>query len=409
MTIAVYNSFMLAHGIRGNAVAAERLFMEMKDKGITPNIVCYCTLINAYSKVMMYDRCWELFEEAKKLDIVDTITYTVMIKICALDFRPEKSIVLFKEMSEINPINYAYPYSAYISALATSDYYSEKAIEVWREMRYKGIIPEQHTFVFVLKAISRLGNLEYAKEALQEMKVHEISMNTDIYRYLLSTYSKAAIITNNREDIEFYEKESWKLLEQMEEKRIPVSIFCVNALLELYCNLGQVDKAEEIVLPLIGKYNVKANSSTYLTLMSEYLKNEQYSDVWLLFEKMQSKNIHLTSKIITCVFNSVIRNNDIDKIIQVFDKCKEVRIRPINHILVMLSKMKQVPDRVLLEISNYLPSVNLDPERRFLSEREKIEKVAMEIEDLKKSKKNIRLKKRIHPQKGIYAHRLDVE
>ena len=37
----------------------------MKDKGIKPDSVIYTTLIDAYKRVSNFDKCWDLFAEAR--------------------------------------------------------------------------------------------------------------------------------------------------------------------------------------------------------------------------------------------------------------------------------------------------------------------------------------------------------
>ena len=55
-------------------------------------------------------------------------------------------------------------YSALIKTLSTRIDYCERALEIYEEMKHKKIQPNQKTFVYSLRAASKLGNIAVAYE-----------------------------------------------------------------------------------------------------------------------------------------------------------------------------------------------------------------------------------------------------
>ena len=79
-------------------------------------------------------------------------------------------------------------------------------------MQLKGILPDQHTYVAVLKACSKIGDTQTAYDALQDMKIHDFKMTEHVYNGLIRTYAGAAAVWNTKEEhIDMYIKDSWEL------------------------------------------------------------------------------------------------------------------------------------------------------------------------------------------------------
>lgn len=90
------------------------------------------------------------------------------------------------------------------------------AIEFWHQMQLKGVLPDQHTPVAVLKACSKLGDTQTAFDVLHDMKLHNIEINEHVYNGLIRTYAGAAGLRNVKEDhINSYIRDAWALFDQI--------------------------------------------------------------------------------------------------------------------------------------------------------------------------------------------------
>jgi len=63
-------------------------------------------------------------------------------------------------------VEYAKPYNSIIFALGSRKDYAEKAIEFWNRMQFANVVPDEHTFVGVLKACAHLGDVGTAYDVI---------------------------------------------------------------------------------------------------------------------------------------------------------------------------------------------------------------------------------------------------
>lgn len=84
---------------------------------------------------------------------------SLMVRIAAATHDSEKALKLFADLESDGYLETAKPYNSIISALGSTKRYATLAIEYWHKMQKKGIVPDNHTIVAVLKATSKLGDI----------------------------------------------------------------------------------------------------------------------------------------------------------------------------------------------------------------------------------------------------------
>ena len=68
----------------GESFQALQIFQDMKDKGLSPDVAAYTTLINSFYKSKNLKKCWDLFNEVRMGGpIPDEHLVGLMIEICA--------------------------------------------------------------------------------------------------------------------------------------------------------------------------------------------------------------------------------------------------------------------------------------------------------------------------------------
>ena len=78
--------------------------------------------------------------------------------------------------------------------------------------------PDRHTFVAVLRACSKIGDVQTAYDVLQDLKLRKFPMTEHIYNGLIKSYAGAAAQWNVKEEhIDLYIEDSMKLLDQMQK------------------------------------------------------------------------------------------------------------------------------------------------------------------------------------------------
>lgn len=131
--------------------------------GLVPDAVTYTTLIQGFKEINNKDRCWEIFEKCRAREEegmdVDEQMMGYMIRICAMTHESEKAIRLFNDLQIEGFIEHSKPFNSIIMACASTKRFASKAIEYWHMMHAKNILPDQHTYVAVLKACAQLGDI----------------------------------------------------------------------------------------------------------------------------------------------------------------------------------------------------------------------------------------------------------
>ena len=85
-----------------------------------------------------------------------------MIRICAATHDAEKAISLFNRLKTHGFVEYAEPYNSLIFALASRSNYARRAVDLYRSMQKRRVVPDRHTFIAVLKATAHTGDVPAA-------------------------------------------------------------------------------------------------------------------------------------------------------------------------------------------------------------------------------------------------------
>jgi len=88
----------------------------------------------------------------------DELLLSYMVRLAGATHDSEKALKIFSELETDGFTEQAKPYNSIISALGSTQRYAELAIEYWHKMQLKGIVPDEHTYVAVLKACSKIGD-----------------------------------------------------------------------------------------------------------------------------------------------------------------------------------------------------------------------------------------------------------
>lgn len=95
-----------------------------------------------------------------------------MIRICALDSSAEKAKLIFEDIKKMPSVRLTcLHYNSLIKALSTRKDYAEEAIEVYTRMINDEIKPDSNTFVNLLMATSKIGDIATSFNAMTFMKI----------------------------------------------------------------------------------------------------------------------------------------------------------------------------------------------------------------------------------------------
>jgi pentatricopeptide repeat protein len=353
---SVYNSLLLAYAKNRKTSEALAIFKEMKDEGLEPDIVCYTTLIHAFNLAKNYDKCWQLYTEACLNGQADEFLISYMIRICGSTQNPRKALILLDILEMKGHLKNVLTSNSLLKALSTTKDYAERALDEYIKMKSMGIKPDTRTFVYLLKSTAQLGDIETANNFIREMKVMDIQVTKYHCIELIRTYAGACRIPYVKlEHIESYLKDSWEIMKYIEDNNMPIDKYVLNSMIEIHCAVHKKDIVEGLVLPLFEKHGVEMDEHTYNYIMKMLCELRNQEEVFKLYDIVKQKNLTLLEPTLNYVLESGIRANKIDFIVESLEKFKENNLQPRPGLLRLLTNMEEVPDRLYVELKNWLP------------------------------------------------------
>lgn len=359
-----YNNLLMCYAKRNQPVEAENVLREMVDNGIKPDVVSYTTLIDANKRQGRIERCWEIFKDLRIMrdsDEIDEMLLSYMLRLCAYTHDSEKAMLMFTELETNGFTEHAKPYNSLISALASTKRHSEKAIEYWQQMQLKGIVPDQHTPVMVLKACSKLGDTTTAYDVLQDMKLHGLNINEHVYNGLIRTYAGAAAQREVKEEhIDLYIKDAWALFDQLKaQANVPVNGYILNSLLMMHTVCFRVEELDAKVLPLYDKYKIPYDIYTFQHLSKMYLNMADYEMVKTLYRNLKTTGVTPNQLYLNSVLEASVRTDDADIVYDALKDFLAIKREPHRRLLNTLNNLKHIPDRIYMLLRENFPHSGL--------------------------------------------------
>ncbi|XP_027172351.1 pentatricopeptide repeat-containing protein At4g21705, mitochondrial-like [Coffea eugenioides] len=164
----VYNNLMCLYKLTGQLDKVPELLAEMKKNGVSPNNFSYRICINCYGEKSDLTSLEELLEEMENQpDIsVDWTTYSIVASYYIRDNQKEKAIVFLKKLEDTllkNAVGYNHLISLH-GQLGNLD----EVMRLWGVQKFVCRKQINRDYITMLGALVKLGELEKAKELLQE-------------------------------------------------------------------------------------------------------------------------------------------------------------------------------------------------------------------------------------------------
>ena len=354
-SVEMLTGLILAFTKRAEPLNAEKVLREIEEAGMTPTVVSYTAVIDAYKKVRNYQKCWELYERVHSAgEAVDEFLLSFMIRICAATHDAEKAVMLFEELETKGFIEYAAPYNSMIFALASRKRYAELALDYWKLMNEKGIVPDRHTFVGVLKATAQLGDVHTASDALVQMKNYRVPMSEHVYNGLIRTYAGACAQPHVQEKhVDEYLADVWVLFERMRNEGFEPSVVVLNSILQAHANALRPQELHGDVLPLYDKHRVEPDVHTYQHLAKFYLDVRELDKLCAVYDKALQKGITPNKELVNVYMEAGLRRGDTDRVISALDTYDEIQQRPPFRFLKKLGETRDMPDRLYVRLKQH--------------------------------------------------------
>ncbi|KAF3671669.1 Pentatricopeptide repeat-containing protein, chloroplastic [Capsicum annuum] len=169
--VSVCNAFLSSLVKNGKSESSLKLFTQMKQGGLVPDVVTYSTLLAGCAKVKDgYCKALELVQELTSNGLqMDSVTYGSLLSVCASHKEFNEAAKYFQKMKDEGHSPNVYHYSSLLNAYS-ADGNCEKAEALIEEMRSAGLVLNKVIYTTLLKVYVKRGLFEKSKELLKELE-----------------------------------------------------------------------------------------------------------------------------------------------------------------------------------------------------------------------------------------------
>ncbi|CAB4416186.1 unnamed protein product [Rhizophagus irregularis] len=268
--------------------------------GISPNVEVYNTLLKGYLNVYGMSAVKKIFSQMSNYDIVpDAVTYNTLMQ--------------------------------YIKKQNGVDYY-EKAIDQYRTMIKKSIVPSDRTFNILLNSAivkdirkSRLHHRRLSKyqEAEESMELSLILNEMRSKGYIIDIVTYSILMKN----FVHYKKmeEAEKLLQQMKDNVINPNQYIFNIMIYGYCKSHNMSMAQQVVKKMIISGFWK-DLKTYTSLINGYVAIGEIGESLREFEEMKRSGLIPDKFVYTSLIDMFANKKNTRNAQKVFDYMRTQRI-----------------------------------------------------------------------------------
>lgn len=160
----------------------------MKKRNVLDHSI-YGILISAHLKKNGVSEALNIFQDAKKSSNISVSIYTNLMQYFFWKNEFQKGLELYNEMLEtglqLDNVAITAAAAGYIRQNCISE-----AWEVLKSMDEKGIKPTSKTYTILIKELCKVSKTDEVIKMLNEMTVHKVNIQHDIFRYVLSYLKK---------------------------------------------------------------------------------------------------------------------------------------------------------------------------------------------------------------------------
>ncbi|KAK6156967.1 hypothetical protein DH2020_011215 [Rehmannia glutinosa] len=278
--VSVCNSTLYCLIKSGKFDSSLKLFNQMKQAGLVPDIVTYSTLLLGCAKVKDgYFKAVELVREIKSSGLhMDSVVYGTLISVCASNNQCEAAEKYFDEMKSEGHSPNVFHYSSLLNAYAVDGNYG-KADELIQQMRSAGLVLNKVILTTLLKVYVKGGLFVKSRELLDELQALGYAEDEMPYCLLMDGLAKCGKLTVAK-----------AVFDEMREKEVKNDGYSYSIMISALCRSGLIEEAKQLACEFeikYGKYDVVILNS----MLCAYCRSGEMENVMKLMKKMDDSAI----------------------------------------------------------------------------------------------------------------------
>ncbi|XP_016493446.2 pentatricopeptide repeat-containing protein At1g20300, mitochondrial [Nicotiana tabacum] len=273
--VVLYTSLVHGWCRAGNISEAERVFHEMKEAGVQPNVYTYSIVIDALCRGGQITRAYDVFSE-----MIDSgcqpnaITFNNLMRVHVKAGRTEKVLQVYNQMKRLSCSPDVITYNFLIDAHCR-DENRDEALKVVNIMVKKGCEANASTFNPIFRCIAKARDVNAAHRLYAKMKELKCKPNTVTYNILMKMFADS-----KSTDMVI------KLWKEMDENEVEPNVNTFKILISMYCGMGHWNNAYKYFKEMIEDKCLRPSESVYDMVLKQLRKSGQLRKHEELVEKM---------------------------------------------------------------------------------------------------------------------------
>eukprot|EP00026_Physarum_polycephalum_P006867 Phypoly_transcript_06920.p1 GENE.Phypoly_transcript_06920~~Phypoly_transcript_06920.p1 ORF type:complete len:569 (+),score=84.53 Phypoly_transcript_06920:34-1707(+) len=269
-----------------------------RDTLLKTDAVLYTVMIQSCVNHGDSTRAWHVYWHMQERGVpADQITYTQMIKLCAKTDMVERAINFYDEIISKKLIPTEEVYVSLIHACAgRKDLYNyNKAFEFFLKMKEDGFHPTMSTYTSLLLNSANRGDYETMEMIFDEMLANEERMgglDSQCYTVLIDGYSHA--ISHNSED----KQHSYLLIakgeiifKKLQDRKVPVTNIMMNVMLKLYTEALDEKGALNVLENRFKQFDAVPDVHTYAALIKMYCNLGEVEQAQEMYQRLRDTGV----------------------------------------------------------------------------------------------------------------------
>ncbi|XP_030938092.1 pentatricopeptide repeat-containing protein At1g10910, chloroplastic isoform X1 [Quercus lobata] len=273
--VFICNSVLSCLVRNGKFDSSIKMFHQMKQDGLMPDVVTYSALLAGCIKVKHgYSKALELVRELQHSGLhMDSVIYGTLLAICASHTKLEEAESYFNQMKDEGHSPNVFHYSSLLNAYSISGNY-RKANELVQDMKSAGLVPNKVILTTLLKVYVRGGLFEKSRELLAELETLGYADEEMPYCLLMDGLAKAGRID-----------EAKSLFQEIKEKSIRSDGYAHSIMISAFCRGGLLEEAKQLARDFEATYD-RYDLVMLNTMLCAYCRAGEMESAMQMLRKM---------------------------------------------------------------------------------------------------------------------------
>ncbi|KAI3718595.1 hypothetical protein L6452_19473 [Arctium lappa] len=333
---------------RKDVDAAEELFDEMLQRGVTPDNSTFSMIIRCAQMSCLPGKAVEWFERMPEFGIQpDDATYASMIDSYGRVGNVKMALQLY-DRSKIEKWHLSTNTFTTLIRIHGTTGNLNGCLTVFEEMKALGIKPDAICFNTLLDAICRAKLPWVIKSIHQQILISGLNPGFATFASLLRAYCKSCC-----------GDEAMNVYKEMMAKGMELNTLLYNTLLRMCVEIGFVDEATAIFEDMKRSMDGQPNSRTFSSLITIYSSCGKVSEAEATLEEMLEAGYRRDIYVLTDLIQCYSKSNRTDDVVRTLERIMELDITPNEQSCICLLKvMTQAPREELAKVTRCIERVN---------------------------------------------------